>query len=185
MCLDKIYNVTYEILKTFKIKTTPNRVNASGLKRLTQWGRKKGTNQYDRVGKSVQSCNFGLVKKRFNNNGNSKYKFDQPIQEGNNNSKFPKIYEQLKKLITEIDPNFDYDCITLNHNFLCHPHYDKQNKSPSIIVGLGEYEGGELVIENCEFDIRHKPLIFHGGTCKHWTNNYEGDRYSVIYFKIT
>jgi hypothetical protein len=27
-------------------------------------------------------------------------------------------------------------------------------------------------------------LIFHGGTNRHWTNNYEGDRYSIIYFKI-
>ena len=36
MCIDKIiYNETYELLKTFKIKTTTNRPNASGLHHLT------------------------------------------------------------------------------------------------------------------------------------------------------
>ena len=135
MCKYKnICNETYELLKTFKVKKTPNRPNASGLRYLTQWGRKKGTNQYDKVGIACESCNFGLVKKRYGANGNPKYKFDQPIQQGNNNSKFPHIYEQLKKLIHEIDPLFEYDCITLNHNFLCKPHYDKQNTSPSIII---------------------------------------------------
>ena len=185
MCIDKnIYKETYNLLKGFSVKKTRNRSNASGLSHLTQWGRNKGTNSYDRVGYAYESMNFGLVKKRYCIDGTPKIKFDNPIQPGNNNSKFPEIYEQLKKLIKEIDPNFDYDCITLNHNFLCKPHYDKNNKSPSIIVGLGEYEGGELVVEGCEFDIKNKPLVFNGSIAKHWTNNYEGDRYSVIYFKI-
>ena len=186
MCIDNsIYQETYEILKTIKVKKTSNRPNASGLKKLVQWGRNKNTDKYDKVGYPCKSMNFGIVKKRFCNNGNAKYKFDNPIQEGNNNSKYPEVYNQLKKLIHTIDPNFEYDCITINHNFLCKPHYDKNNKSPSIIIGLGNYEGGELVIENCEFDIKNNALMFNGSTSRHWTNNYIGDRYSVIYFKIT
>ena len=184
MCLENIYSETYELLKTIKIKKTNNRPNASGLKKIVQWGKNKGSVNFDRVGFPCESMNFGLVQKRFSHNGNPKNKYDNPIQEGSNNSKYPEIYNQLKKLIHEIDENFEYDCITLNHNFLSKPHFDKNNKSPSIIIGLGNYEGGELVIENCEFDIKNKPLIFHGGTTRHWTNNYEGDRYSIIYFKI-
>lgn len=185
MCLDKsIFLETYDILRNFKLKKTLNRPNASGLHRVTQWGNKKGTTQYDRVGYPCESMNFGLVNKRFGNNGNPKYKFDNPIQPGNNNSKYPEIYEQLKKLINKIDPNFEYDCITLNHNFRCIPHYDKHNKSASLIVSFGDFEGGELVVEGEEFDIKNNPLIFNGSVSRHWTLEFIGDRYSVIFFKI-
>lgn len=185
MCLENIYNETYEVLKNFKMKKTSNRSNASGVKKMVQWGRNKNTDKYDRVGFPCESMNFGLVKKRFCNDGNPNIKFDQPIQYGNNNKKYPEIYEQLKKLIEEIDPNFEYDCITINRNFKCRPHYDRNNKSPSLIVGFGNYEGGELVIEGEEFDIKNKPLIFNGSIAKHWTLEWNGDRFSVIYFKIT
>jgi len=184
MCIEKIYEETYNLLRKYKLKKTNNRPNASGLRKLVQWGRNIGTDKFDRVGWGVESINFGLVRKRFCIDGNPKYKFDNPIQEGNNNRKYPELYEQLKTLINQIDPHFDYDCITLNHQFKCRPHYDKNNKSPSLIVGLGDYEGGELVVEGEEFDIRHNPLMFNGGKCKHWTLEYIGDRYSVIYFKI-
>ena len=124
MCIDNsIYQETYEILKTINVKKTSNRPNASGLKKLVQWGRNKNTDKYDKVGYPCKSMNFGIVKKRFCINGNPKYKFDNPIQEGNNNSKYPEIYNQLKKLIHTIDPEFEYDCITLNHNFLCKPQH--------------------------------------------------------------
>ncbi len=185
MCVDNsIYDETYELLKTIKIKKNCNRPNASGLKGVKQWGKMKKSHIFARVGNPCHSMNFGLVKKRFGINGNPKYKLDNPIQSGSNNIKYPAVYNQLKKLINQIDPSFDYDCITVNRNFLSKPHYDKYNKSPSLIVGFGSYEGGELVIEGCEFDIKNKPLIFHGGTSRHWTNNYIKDRYSVIYFKI-
>tara|TARA_R110002020_G_scaffold32124_2_gene99198 strand:+ start:396 stop:956 length:561 start_codon:yes stop_codon:yes gene_type:complete len=186
MYIDKyICQETYNLIRNYKLPKTSNRPNASGLRKLVQWGRNKGTNTYDKVGFPTETMNFGLVRKRFCNDGNPNIKFNQPIQFGNNNHKYPKIYKQLQKLIKYIDPNFDYDTITLNHQFKCRPHYDKNNKSPSIIVGFGDYEGGELVVEGEEFNIRHAPLMFNGGQCKHWTNEWIGDRYSVIYFKIT
>jgi len=179
-----LYYDTLEVLQNHKIKTTLNRPNVTGVARRTQWGRNIGTNKYDTVGFPMESQNFGLVYKRFMNNGTNKVKYDQPFQEGNNNNKYPAVYEQLKKLINHIDPDFTYTSITLNHNFKCLPHYDKKNKSPSIIIGLGDYTGGELIVEDCKIDIHFRPLIFNGSVCEHSTADFTGDRYTVIYYSI-
>ena len=181
----KIYDDILKILENHIVKNTRNRVNASGLSHTTQWGRNKGTDKYDRVGNPCRSQNFGLVKKRFCNNGNPNIKYDQPLQQGSNNTKYPLVYAGLKELIKNIDPTFKYDSITLNQNFKTLPHYDKQNTSPSLIVAFGDFTGGELFVEGCPIDIKNKPLIFNGGVCEHWTNDFVGDRWSVVYYKIT
>jgi len=179
-----LYYDTLEILERHPIKETRNRPNVSGLSHLVQWGRNKGTDKYDRVGHPAKSQNFGMVYRRFCTTGNPYVKVDTPFQESSNNKKFPELYRQLKILINQIDPDFEYNSITLNHNFKCLPHYDKKNKSPSLIVALGNYTGGELIVEDCPIDIQWKPLIMNGSVAKHWTNNFEGDRYSIIYYKI-
>ena len=45
------------------------------------------------------------------------------------------------------------------------PHRDSgagSGQSTSLIVGLGDYIGGELVLETVAHDIRYKPLEFDG-----------------------
>ena len=101
-----------------------------------------------------------------------------------NNDKFPSIYKQLKKLIYEIDKDFIWNTITINHNFQCLPHYDKANKSPSIILTLGDFTGGEFVVEDCPFDVKWRPLMMNGSVCKHWTAPFKGDRYSIIFYNV-
>ena len=185
MCVnDDLYAEILAVLQKHKITKTRNRPNASGLDYVTQYGKNKGTNIFSRVGVMCESQNFGIVKKRFCHNGNIHMKYDQPFQPSANNHKYPLVYEALKKIIKAIDPDFEYNSITLNHNFKTLPHYDKSNKSPSLIVALGDYTGGELVIEDCKFDICCKPLIMNGGVSKHWTNDFVGERYSIVYYKI-
>jgi len=185
MCIDKdILDETLEVLKNFTFKKTKNRPNASGVKKLVQWGRNKNSSKFDKVGYSVASMNFGMVFRMYRNTGNIHEKLDSPYQEGANNKKYPQVYDSLKKLIHHIDPNFKYNSITINRNFKCRPHYDKNNKSPSMIIGLGDYEGGELVIEKCEFDIKNNPVIFNGGSGLHWVNEFIGDRYTIVYYNI-
>ena len=185
MCIDEnILNETLETLSNMKWKLTKNRPNASGTKCLKQWGRNKGTNKYDKVGYSVCSMNFGMVYRLFRNTGNIHEKLDSPYQEGANNAKYPEVYDSLKKLIHHIDSSFEYNSITINKNFKCRPHYDKNNKSPSMIIGLGDYEGGELVVEKCEMDIKNNPVIFNGGSCLHWVNEFIGDRFTIVYYNI-
>ena len=75
-----------------------------------------------------------------------------------------------------------YTSITLNKNFKCLPHKDKGNKKESLIVGLGDYIGGELFIEGIPFDIKYNPLLFNGVDLEHWVNDFEGDRWTIVYY---
>lgn len=99
------------------------------------------------------------------------------------NKEYPELYEDLKSFMHNLDPEFEYSTITINKNILCIPHFDKANTSKCWIVGLGDYEGGELVIENKEFDIKKKPMKFDGAKKLHWNKEWTGDRYSCMFFR--
>ena len=100
------------------------------------------------------------------------------------NDDYPEVFSYLQELIQKEHPEFEYTSITLNYNLQCQPHNDKNNKGPSMIIGLGFYEGGELVIEGINYDIKNKVLIFNGAEKEHWTNPFTGDRYSVVYYSV-
>jgi tRNA U38,U39,U40 pseudouridine synthase TruA len=73
----------------------------------------------------------------------------------------------------------------VNCNAQFTPHVDSgtgAGQSLSMIVGLGDYYEGELFVERDLFDIRYKPLEFDGWKLRHWTNNFEGERYSLVWF---
>lgn len=111
------------------------------------------------------------------NKGDSKY-----------NTKFPELYkiikDEMKKVIDVYYPGFTYTTIQINKNVKCDPHIDKNNVDESLIVSLGDYDGGELIIEGKEYDIKNKVLKFDGHK-GHWTNDFTGDRYSLIFFTHT
>lgn len=96
--------------------------------------------------------------------------------------KHPILFDKLNNLIKDIDSQFEYTTIQINKNILCPAHIDKNNIGLSYIIGLGNYEHGELVIENIPYDIKKKWLLFDGKKV-HWTNEFQGDRYTIIYYK--
>jgi hypothetical protein len=52
------------------------------------------------------------------------------------------------------------------------PHTDNgagAGQSNSLIVGLGNYSGGELMVEGVKKDIRYNPTEFDGWKERHWT----------------
>jgi hypothetical protein len=51
-----------------------------------------------------------------------------------------------------------------------------------MIVGLGDYTGGELYVEGELFDMRFKPIEFDGWKLRHWTNQFQGERFSLVWF---
>ena len=180
MCIDiELYFETINILNGYKIKPNIHRPNASGIQRTVVWGKKRPT--VTRVGNPVLSQNFGLVKSRFGTTDGLK---PAGIREGNNNKKYETVYNQLKKLIREIAPDFEYTSITINKNFKCLPHKDKANIKPSLIIGLGNYTGGELNIEGVKYDINANPLIFNGSLLEHSTEPFTGTRYSIVFYSI-
>ena len=51
-----------------------------------------------------------------------------------------------------------------------------------MIAGLGEYSGGDLVVEGSVNDIRYKALEFDGWQQRHWTLPFDGERFSIVWF---
>jgi hypothetical protein len=51
-----------------------------------------------------------------------------------------------------------------------------------MIVGLGDYQGGELFVEGEKINIRYKPVEFDGFRLRHWTAKFAGERFSLVWF---
>ena len=100
------------------------------------------------------------------------------------NAKFPELYTLLQDFIKESQPDFEYTTIQVNKNVLCEPHVDKNNIGPSYGISLGDFTGGNLVIEGTPYDI-HDIWAEFDGRLGHWVEPFEGTRYSLIYFTHT
>ena len=85
----------------------------------------------------------------------------RPILPSASMLKNPSIYNECRRLF----PDFDFESVIINKNLLCPPHKDTNNIGDSLIIGLGD-----------------SPLIFNGSKLTHYTDEFEGDRYSVILF---
>jgi hypothetical protein len=102
------------------------------------------------------------------------------------NSLFPELtkaaFELERILCPDREPS---STIAINRNAQFRPHTDSgagAGQSTSLIVGLGTYSGGELVVEGSVEDIRYRPLEFNGWTQRHWTMPFVGERYSLVWF---
>ena len=100
------------------------------------------------------------------------------------NKKFPELFEIIQNLAKNEIPDFEYTTVQINKNILSLPHIDKNNVGESYIVALGDFEGGELVIEGEPFNIKDTWKIFDGN-CGHWVNPFVGTRYSLVFFTHT
>lgn len=80
-------------------------------------------------------------------------------------------------------PTSSHCAINCNAQFT--PHVDSgrgAGQSLSMIVGLGDYSGGQLGVEGVAYDIRYQPLEFDGWRLRHWTKQFLGERFSLVWF---
>ena len=105
----------------------------------------------------------------------------------------PKANEEFKDLMRaafelEIALRPDREpssTIAINRNAQFRPHTDSgagAGQSTSLIVGLGDYCGGDLVLEGEQKDIRYKATEFNGWKQRHWTMPFKGERFSLVWF---
>ena len=98
--------------------------------------------------------------------------------------KYPILYKKIKELLENYDPEFKFTTITLNKNFKCEPHKDGKNIGNSYIIGIGNYDNGELNVDGEKIDIKNKFYKFNGSEKIHfvepWSN---GDRYTLVFYK--
>lgn len=79
-------------------------------------------------------------------------------------------------------PGFKFTSIQINKNYASGLHVDKNNMGDSQIVGLGDYtEGGLWVHDQGALDVKKKFVAFDGNV-PHATLDFEGERFSLIYF---
>ena len=102
------------------------------------------------------------------------------------NSEFDELVHAVFALERAIAPGRPpSSMVAVNRRASFLPHTDAGSgfgQSTSLIVGLGAYAGGDLIVEGVPHDIRYTPLTFDGWRERHWTMPFEGERFSLVWF---
>ena len=102
-------------------------------------------------------------------------------------SKLKEDYPYLEDIFREFTKLYFKEIawtnIMINKNFETQPHRDANNIGVSGIIGLGDYQGGEINVEGQgDIDIWHRPLVFNGSKLTHYTKPFTGERWSLVFF---
>ena len=102
------------------------------------------------------------------------------------NAAFPELVKAAFNLERALLPDREpSSTIAVNRNAQFRPHTDSgagAGQSLSMIVALGDYVGGELMVEGMKKDIRYKKVEFDGWKQRHYTLPFAGERYSLVWF---
>lgn len=83
--------------------------------------------------------------------------------------------------------DISYNAITVNQNYKSNPHKDKHNIGNSLLVSFGDFTGGDLKIHETDLsgnhDIKHKPMIADFSKMLHSTEDWSGNRYSLVFYQ--
>jgi hypothetical protein len=100
----------------------------------------------------------------------------------------PRLHYLLMKFgLMYLPPGFTFTSVQVNDSYMCEAHFDKHNRGNSYIVAFGSYTGGELVLKNptdTEYNIRHRPILFDGSQIEHYTKEFTGRRWSIVYHTL-
>jgi len=103
--------------------------------------------------------------------------------------RFSGIWNKALEAIQSVDTDFAnrFTALAVTKNFKGSPHIDTLNIAPFYGLSLGDYSnGGKLCVEcspTCvaEIDTRGRFTKVDGRFC-HWVSDYDGERYSLIYY---
>lgn len=111
---------------------------------------------------------------------------DQGCSQPKGNELFPELMKAAFELEIALCPDREHSStIAINRNAQFRPHTDSGagvGQGTSLIVALGDFVGGELVVEGEKKDIRYNAIEFNGWTQRHWTMPFQGERYSLVWF---
>ena len=112
--------------------------------------------------------------------------FPPPLRLPHANAQLPALLDALLRLEKALCPDRPSSTtITINRHAEFRPHRDSgagAGQSTSLIVGLGDYFGGSLMVEGHAHDIRYRGLEFDGWRQLHWTRPFRGERYSLVWY---
>jgi hypothetical protein len=102
--------------------------------------------------------------------------------------RYPEIWQEIQRIGSLLRGRdgmpFLYTSVHLNNNVVAGKHRDRNNIGDSILVGLGEYEGGQICLETGDVEsIRHRPVCFNGSQITHWnTPITSGVKFSMVFY---
>jgi hypothetical protein len=106
------------------------------------------------------------------------------------NKVHPEIFKALVEFGNQVVPKgWTYQGITLNHGVKAKKHVDRKNVGASVIVGIGDFTGGEIRVWNQDggnpkdWPLHDRPVMFNGGLLAHETQPFKGDRYTFVFYK--
>ena len=95
------------------------------------------------------------------------------------NLRYPELYKLLRKYARA--EKIKYTSIQINKNVMCDPHVDGTNEGDNYIITLGDFEGGELVVDGNIIDCHNKLTTFKPFDT-HYNLPHTGDRYTLVFF---
>ena len=101
--------------------------------------------------------------------------------------RYPHIMDLFEEFIESHYPEFEFNAVYVNKNVKCKKHVDSKNIGKSLLVGFGNYTGGETSLyldKEIRFDIQNHSLIFNGSEIMHRSLPFKGTRYSLVFFKV-
>lgn len=172
---DELNRFVMEVLEPLELKSATRRKNMF----------KKGHGHTEPKG--AYSVVYGYTNSAYLSPTKSRVKIDENLYETTLKTQRPDLQEKFQQLVNLFCPEpFEVSMVQINCNWRSPRHKDKGNQDESWIIGLGEYEEGELIIEYDKpevFDIKNKFLKFNGAKHFHYTNPWIGKRYSLVFFK--
>ena len=98
----------------------------------------------------------------------------------------PEFADIFKEFIELYGDSFKFNQVVINKDFKITRHLDASNVGESIIIGLGDYEGGELCLERDgkiqTHSIKERFLKFNGSKIYHYVKDFTGIRYSLVFY---
>lgn len=149
---------------------------------------------FHRVNKHIKpiTCKYGTTFRQ--KIGNDIRPYD-PVNKGYftkariDNPELMDVFNEYRDLYF---PGFIFTDITINYmppGAMMAPHYDRTNVGDSILVGFGDYTGGDTFIQNEDdrnytgWDIRRQTLKFNGAMRHHFVSSVSsGERYSLVFY---
>lgn len=88
-----------------------------------------------------------------------------------------------------VTPPFEYTSMAITKNFVGSPHIDQMDRTHQFAISLGEFSGGgRLCVEASANEVlcadTQGKLACIDGRYPHWVSGYDGERFSIIYFKV-
>lgn len=102
---------------------------------------------------------------------------------------FAELWKLARCVLAYVDPSFEYSSIAVTKNFKSSPHVDMNDKSFQYALSMGDFfNGGQLCVEASAAEVvsvdTKNALAKVDGRYPHWVSPYEGERYSVIYYRV-